>query len=140
MKENRIVKQLIKSFDLIKKRGWEKIYIAVDIHETLMEPTWSDVRSHKFYPCAEDAMRLLAQRKDVCLILWTCSNEENTDMYMKEFNELGFNFMYANCNPEVTDTSYADYTSKFYVNVILDDKAGFLPEDWEAIYNYLLNQ
>lgn len=45
---------------------------------------------------------------------------------------------YINSNPEVTDKHYADYSLKFYINLILDDKAGFLPEeDWRALKGYL---
>jgi hypothetical protein len=46
---------------------------------------------------------------------------------------------YTNCNPEVADKHYADYESKFYANLMLDDKAGFLPElDWPAVAAYLI--
>lgn len=135
---NRLVQQLEKSFNQLTRRKWDKIYVAVDIHETVMEPTWSDTLSHKFYEDSIETLRLLSDRKDVCLILWTSSNKANAQSYFDILKVEGVKMDYINENPEVTDKHYADYASKFYVNLILDDKAGFIPSlDWRAIKGYL---
>lgn len=78
---NRLVQQLEKSFAQLEKKKWDRIFVAVDIHETVMEPTWSDTLSSKFYPDAIDALKLMSERKDICLILWTSSNKENAQSY-----------------------------------------------------------
>lgn len=45
---------------------------------------------------------------------------------------------FVNKNPEVVTNGYGDYSDKPYMNVILDDKAGFLPrKDWAKILRYL---
>ena len=135
---NRLVQQLEKSFAQLEKKKWDRIFVAVDIHETVMEPTWSDTLSSKFYPDAIDALKLMSERKDICLILWTSSNKENAQSYFDILKSHGVNMDYINSNPEVTDKHYADYSLKFYINLILDDKAGFLPEeDWRALKGYL---
>jgi hypothetical protein len=135
---NRLVKQLHKSFELLSKRSWDKIFIAVDIHDTVMESTWSDVLSSKFYPDSLETLKLMSDRKDICLILWTSSNKANAQAYFDTLKTHGINMDYINSNPEVADKHYADYTSKFYINLILDDKAGFLPEiDWPMLKSYL---
>lgn len=135
---NRLVRQLEKSFNQLEKKRWDKIYVAIDVHETILEPTWSDVLSHKFYPDSLDTLKLLSDRKDICLILWTSSNKENAQAYSDLLKTEGVNMDYINSNPEVTEKHYADYDSKFYVNLILDDKSGFLPdEDWKALKGYL---
>lgn len=41
MLQNRIVRQFDKSFKLLenkREKGWDKIYVGVDIHETTMIP------------------------------------------------------------------------------------------------------
>jgi len=120
-----------RALNMIKKRGWDKIYVAVDIHETMMKPTWSKERSTVYYDYCQTVLRHLSKREDVCLILWSSSSPENNLKYQKEFANLGINFEHINSNPEVPSTDYADFDSKFYVNVIIDDKAGFDPEtEW----------
>ena len=119
--QNRIVKQLDKSFRVLEAkrvRGWDRIYIAVDVHETILEPTWSDVKSHKFYNNSVKALRMLSDRKDVVLILWTCSNTQNALDYQTLLKEQGIEFTYINKNPEVDDKHYANYQQKFYANLI----------------------
>ena len=32
------------------RREWDKIFVIVDIHETILEPTWSEKRSDIYYP------------------------------------------------------------------------------------------
>ena len=40
-------------------------------------------------------------------------------------------------NPEIESNRYANFTKKFYYDILLDDKAGFEPNDWFEIYNFL---
>ena len=133
------ISQLFDSaFKAKNNKDWEKIFIAIDIHETILEPTWSDKRSHVYYPMAKECLQLLSQMPDVCLIQWSSSSPVNNMHYNMEFDTEGVNFQYTNRNPEVPSTSYADFDSKFYVSVILDDKSGFEPSDWIELYDYLI--
>lgn len=117
-------------------RGWEKIFVAVDIHETIMEPTWSDQRSHQYYPYAKETLQMMSKMPDICLIQWSSSSRDNNLHYNMEFSKDEIEFDHINENPEVPSTSYADFSKKFYMNVILDDKAGFEPKDWIELYAY----
>lgn len=120
-----------KAFEVQKKKGWDKIYVAVDIHETMMKPTWSSQKSTEYYDYCQIVLHHLSNREDVCLIQWSSSSPVNNLDYQKEFRSRGINFNYINSNPEVQSTDYADFDSKFYANVIIDDKAGFDPEkEW----------
>lgn len=126
-----IVKAFNKAFKVAKERGWDKIYVAVDLHETVLKPTWSAERSIVFYDYAMTVLQHLSKRKDVCLIMFTSSSEANIDEYYVMFDQAGIFFKYANCNPEVPSTSYANFDDKFYMNVIIDDKCGFDAEkEW----------
>jgi hypothetical protein len=134
-----VTKAFQRAFESARKKNWDKIYVAIDIHETMMRPTWSSERSSEFYPYCTSVIRYLSTRKDVCLILWSSSSPINNLEYQKSFSELGMDFKFINSNPEVPSTSYADFDSKFYVNVILDDKAGFDPEeDWIKLFNFFM--
>jgi len=54
----------------------------------------------------------------------------------------GINFDYVNENPEIPTNmeGYGNYDKKPYMNVLFEDKAGFLGEyDWSDVYHYLIN-
>lgn len=62
---------------------------------------------------------------------------ELNKLYFNFFQENGINFDYINENPEVNSTEYADFDTKLYFNVGLDDKFGFdVEEDWKEIHTY----
>ena len=135
---NRIIKCFEKAFETAKRKDWNKIYIAVDLHETCLRPTWSKTLSHEYYEYAKETLQLLSEKKEICLILWSCSLPEFNKQYSDFFKESNINFDYINENPECKSTSYADFETKLYFSVGLDDKFGFDPdEDWHPLYEYL---
>jgi hypothetical protein len=109
-----------------RERGWTKLYWAIDIHSTILRPTYKfGVISTEFYPHAREVMQMISTRKDIVRILYTCSFPAEIEMYMEFFRNNDIFFDYINCNPEVPDGGYGYYKEKFYFNVLLDDKAGF---------------
>ena len=138
---NRIVKAFEKAFETAKKKNWDKIYIGVDLHETCLKPTWQKDLSKDFYPYAKEVLQILSKRKDICLILWSCSLPEVNKQYSDFFKENDIIFDYINENLECKSTEYADFETKLYFSVGLDDKFGFDPdEDWEILNNYFLGK
>ena len=118
-----------------KERNWEKIYVAVDLHGVICPPDYKKSGEHTdFYPYAKETLQMLSKRKDVCLILWTCSypNElKETLLWLKD-NDIKMD--YVNENPECHSTRLGDFSKKFWAAVILDDKAGFEGEtDWKLV-------
>ena len=128
---------IARSFDLAKTRGYNKIYVLVDVHDTILKANYIRGNiSKEFYPYAKQTLQELSKRKDVCLILFTCSHPEEIEKYLKFFDEMDIHFQYCNENPEVKtgDDKYGNYDRKFFFNVLLDDKAGFSAEwNWEAV-------
>lgn len=119
-------------------QGWDKIYLGIDIHETILEPTWSKELSTVYYPYAKETLQMMSLDSELCLILWSCSLPEFNDSYRLAFLADGIEFKYINSNPEVKSTHYADFESKLYFNVGLDDKFGFIPEeDWKCLYEFM---
>ena len=138
---NRIVKTFEKAFETAKRKNWDRIYVAVDSHETVLKPTWSKTLSHEYYEYAKETLQLLSQKKEICLILWSCSLPEFNQQYLDSFAKDGINFDYVNENPECPSTDYANFDLKLYFSLGLDDKFGFMPnEDWKALHDYLTGE
>lgn len=130
-----ITKAINKAFELAKVRGWNKTYWAIDIHDTILEPNWSDTElPTSFYPLAKEALQMISNRKDICCILYTCSHPSEIEKYIALFAAHNIHFTYVNENPEVINKRYGNYSKKPYFNVLLEDKAGFdALSDWEKV-------
>ena len=121
-------------------KGWRKTYWAFDIHGTILKPTYeAGVLSAEFYPYAKEVLQLITQQRDIVRILYTCSYPNEIVEYLKYFENHGIHFDYVNENPEVCAGAYGHYDTKFYFNVLFEDKAGFDPmTDWKEVYQLLI--
>lgn len=120
------------------ERKWDKIYVLVDIHDTIIPSDYkSDGRLLKCYDNALECLQIMSKREDIYLILWSSCTPETAKFYLDFFEKNGVSFGSFNENPEEKNTPYACFDKKPYFNVILDDKAGFEPEDWLTLKNYL---
>lgn len=128
------------SIKLMTERGWDKIFYFIDLHSTVIKPNYERGNiPTEFYPYAKEVLQYLSSRKDICLIMYTCSHPEEIVEYVEFFKEHGVVFDYINENPEVTTQvgGYGCYDKKPYMNVLMDDKAGFEPEtEWLEIMEY----
>lgn len=114
------------------KRDWNTLYFAIDLHGTIIKRyTGEKLITYKY---AIDVLNELDKASDITLILFSSSyliNLRDFFQYCKQFN---VNFKYLNENPECTSTELADFSKKFYFNVLIDDKAGFNPNnDWITV-------
>ena len=135
----RLVKQFKKQLEIlkVKYKVGAKMYVAVDVHETILKPTHSTDMSQDFYDHAIESLQLMSQHPDIVLILWTSSLEELSHQYLEYFEDHGIKFKFLNGNPEIPSPEYADFSKKFFVNVIIDDKAGFNANtDWEPLFDF----
>jgi hypothetical protein len=136
-----ITKAIRRCLDDAKRKGWDKTYWAFDIHGTLLLPTHkAGVISTEFYPYAKETMQILCQQNDIVKILFTCSYPAEIVMYVDYFKRHDIHFDYVNQNPDVCAGAYGHYESKFYFNVLFEDKAGFDPwTDWEQVWLLVKN-
>ena len=112
-------------------KGWDCIYVAVDIHGTIFKPTYSTEEAYDYYPYAKEVLQKLSRRNDVKLILWTASHPDMLEKHKAKLAEDGIHIDYVNENPEVGNSDFANFGDKFYFNVGLDDKFGFdADNDW----------
>ena len=123
-----------REFQKAQSRNWDRIYVFVDLHETILVPNWNkNELVHEYYPGAKEFLQKLSVRADIVLVMWTCSHHNEICQYLRNFEADGIHFDYINENPEVkTDYSgennYGCYDRKPYYNILLDDKSGFFPE------------
>lgn len=128
-----------KAYQIKKERGWDKLYWAVDWHDTLFKGMYSKDQKIELYPGAQYTLYIL-QRTGNILIAYTSTPVLKAEEICKYlYNTYGIHFKYINENPEHKAAGdYADFSKKFYYNVLLDDKAGFDPAtDWELIQREL---
>jgi hypothetical protein len=111
------------------QRDWSVLYVAVDLHGTIIERYTGD--ELKVYQDAEDTLKMLSKRSDIVLILYTSTYPENLKSFYDWCSQRGINFKYLNSNPECGNNKTGDFSNKFYFNLLLDDRAGFDPySDW----------
>ena len=134
-----IVKSFDTAFKRMKERNWEKIYVLVDIHDTVFEACYHNKEEYKWYPYAKKALDIMTHSQQISLILWTSTYNNVINEYLEYFKENGIRFDFVNVNTETENTSLSCFDEKTYFNVGIDDKFGFEAEtDWEIIYNYLV--
>ena len=126
------------AFVRMREKNWEKIYVAVDIHDTILRACYDDEETYDYLPLAKETLRMMSLREDVCLILWSSCHRDKLAEYARHFLDDGIRFDYVNENPEVENTHLQNFEEKLYMNVGLDDKFGFDAEtDWEVISGVL---
>jgi len=130
----KISEVLNNQINIMNERNWDRIYVAVDWHDTMMPATYSndDYGEYELYDSAEPVLKWMSDCPNIRLILFTSSHgDQKADLMYNVFHRYGISFDYHNGNPEVQNTDTGDFSEKFYYNVLLDDKAGMNPlEDW----------
>ena len=126
---------LQRTFKMKKDRGWKTIYISIDLHGTIIYPYHYCI---EFYPGSIEVLQWMTKRKDFKIILWTSSYTKEVVEMVRICKSQNITLDFCNRNPLEQSTDKADFSSKFYFNVLLDDKAGMEPEsDWFLIKDEL---
>ena len=129
------------AIDKMVKRNWQKIYVLVDIHDTVFEACYHDEETHKWFPYAKQTLELMTNIENISLILWTSTYPNIIKEYLDFFEENHIVFNHVNVNEEEGNTSLCCFDEKPYFNVGIDDKFGFDPnEDWKEVYDYLVEK
>ena len=133
-----IVRSFETAFKRMKEKGWDKIYILVDIHDTVFEATYSKDEYYRWFPYAKEALHLMSINPRISLILWSSSYTDAIEKYIDTFEKSKIHFDMVNVNKETEDNELSCFAQKTYFNVGIDDKFGFDARvDWEMIYHYL---
>lgn len=121
------------AFDRAKKMGWWKLYVAVDVHGAIFPSTDKKEKQRDFFPGSVEALQYLSSRVDVDLMIFTCSHNEEIEEVIQLLGKRGIKFSFINENPEVVNDARGNYDFKPYYNILIDDKAGFIPSEWTEI-------
>ena len=109
---------IIKAFNTAHEKKlvnhWDKNYVLVDIHATVLKPSYYNEETFEFYPYAKEVLKLLSDNKEYSLILWTSTYHDKIEMYLKEFSKYGISFDYVNINTDEANTDIGCFDEKTY--------------------------
>lgn len=129
-----LIKYIKNVLDNRERNGYEYIYFLIDVHNTILIPSFDNEETFRYYKNAKEALQMLSNCKFIKMIMWTSSYPEKIRMYLNHFKENGINFDFANENPLISNGSFGCFNSKFFYDIGIDDKFGFEPEnDWSLI-------
>lgn len=135
-----IEKYLTKLLKLKEEKGWKYLYFMIDVHNTIIKSTYNKTTDFEYFPYALETLKLLKERGDIKIIMWTSSYPEVIEKYDDKFWEDGVCFNYVNENPEIENDDIRCFSAKFFYDFGIDDKFGFDAEtDWKVIYDILSN-
>lgn len=141
-----IKKAIKRAYEQLSEKNWNKIYWAIDMHGTCLKSNYKsgNYESGNFELINEDVintLKLIQSLPESVLIMWTSAYTPDL-VRLREFFELeGVSFDYSCENPKIRNTETGYFNKKFYFSILLDDKAGFDPDnDWRKIYNFLLKK
>jgi hypothetical protein len=130
---------LKKTFEDYKTKGWDRIFVLLDAHGTIIPSGTHDSFSF-INPQCKEVLQWMSNRPEFRLILWTSSHPEEVFKLGDWLEEHKIDIDYINKNPEAKDTTRACFMWKPYYNMVIDDRAGFEPEtDWAVIKNELIS-
>lgn len=132
-----IIKAFDKAFSMKEEKGWDCIYVLIDIHDTIFKGNDPE-NKYEWIGESREALRMMSDRNDIYMILWSGAYNYELDRYYEKLAESNILFDCVNNNPEVGSTDLYCYENKIYFNVGIDDRFGFEPEsDWKDIIDYL---
>jgi len=128
------------AFQRKKEKNWPRLYVAVDMHQTAITPTWSRLNEGaQLYPDAVEVLQQWTRREDICLILWSPLHDDALAAVVKLMDSHVIRFDYLNENPEIVTGELCKFDRKWYMDIGLDDKFGFDAEkDWTRIKDTLI--
>ena len=122
-----------RAYKTLDERNWDKIFVGLDLHGTVMDSNYKDANG-SLLKVALEPLQKISNLPEVSIILFSCCYEKDYETYLKLFHDNGINVDYFNENPAVENTRAGCFDKKFYYSILLDDKAGFNPDkDWNVV-------
>ena len=121
-----------------EKNGYEYLYFLIDVHNTILVPSFDKTEEYIYYDGAKEALQLLSKCKFIKLIMWTSTYKDKIDLYVTHFNENNIHFDFINENPMMKNTTIGCFNEKFFYDVGIDDKFGFdAQSDWKTLIDVI---
>ena len=80
-----IAKAFEVAFNRKIEKNWEKIYVVVDIHDTILRACYENEETYDYYPYSRETLQLMTNREDICLILWSGCYDDKMNEYRAHF-------------------------------------------------------
>lgn len=129
-----------RAFQTMKDRNWDTLWWMIDVHDTIFKGKYATDQDFEFYSGCLEVLKWISDQPNQEIILWTSSFKNDAQRvidYFKENHNIVIN--YFNENPECPNTELADFATKPYFNILLDDKGGFEAEtDWFLVKQELI--
>jgi trehalose-6-phosphatase len=136
-----IVKAIDRAYRIARERKWDTLYWAIDLHGVCLKSNYVTSQHEFINDDAIAGLQMISSLPESKIILWSAMYNKEQFEVIKLFAEHGITVHDFNKNPEVKSTETGDFSSKWYHNIILDDKAGFDAEtDWQEICMYLFEK
>lgn len=131
---------LERAFKRRREKGYPFLFVAIDLHDCIIEGKYNRLNEGAaFFPGALEVLAAWTKRTDIKLILWTSSHSDAIADALYRLYSHGVIFDFINGNPACASTDLCDFSSKWYFDVLLDDKASFEgPTDWVLIKQELI--
>ena len=136
-----IIKSIERAYNSLTEKNWDTIYWAIDLHDTCIQPKGVDIDLKWVNEDAKTCLQYISSLEESVIILWSSSYQDYLTKVKNWMESQRITISYINKNLSEYNTEYACFISKFYFNILIDDKAGFNPDvDWRIIYEYLTSR
>lgn len=133
-----LLKSLKDAYQKMDERGWDTIYWAVDLHGVCLKSNYEQGGYEWINDKALEALRLISLLPESKIILWSSVYRREKNDILDFFEDQNISIAGFNNNYREDNNKVSCFDEKFYFSILLDDKAGFDPdEDWDVIINFL---
>jgi hypothetical protein len=128
-----ILRAIERAYRVSHERQWDRVYWALDLHGTCLA---SNYQAGTYAWLTDDCgpvLSALSAFPETHLILWSSLHPADKLGVSQFFSDAGVRITDINRNPLEQSTATGCFDEKFYMSVIVDDKAGFDPVEWPAV-------
>lgn len=128
-----IERAIKRAYQVMRERDWDTVYWAVDLHGTVLNSNYEKGGYEFISDEVRDSLQFLTSLSETSIILWSSLHEDEWNSVSRFFADNGIRVDAINSNPAVPNTETGNFESKFYFSVLVDDKAGFHPDEWALV-------
>lgn len=133
-----ILRAIERAYRVADERNWDRVYWALDLHGTCLVSNYQGGTYEWISPECRDALKALSGFPETNLILWSSLHQRDKIGVSRFFDAEQVAFVDINANPYERNTSTGCFDQKFYMSIIVDDKAGFDPTEWPAVLDAVI--
>lgn len=125
------------AYEKTAERNWDRVYWALDLHGTCIKSNYQKHTYDWLGDYTKSALQRLVAHPETHLILWSSVHLDEKQHIIDYFEANGIRVSGFNTNPMEPSNDISNFDEKFYMSIIVDDKAGFCPTEWLAIPNFV---